>query len=74
MRDARSKTMWRQLKKRAHPDHGGTDELFAWVTELEAHVEDLENRPPQVLAPMFGPGGVSAHPVRPGSFRPRRAG
>lgn len=30
--------MWRRLLKAAHPDAGGSDELFVWARELQAQV------------------------------------
>jgi len=30
--------MWRRLLRLAHPDQGGTDDLFVWVRELQEHV------------------------------------
>ncbi len=32
------KRMWRKLLMRTHPDHGGTSELFVWVSALHEHV------------------------------------
>jgi hypothetical protein len=32
------RTMWRALLLRVHPDHGGTEELFVWVSALKEHV------------------------------------
>jgi hypothetical protein len=32
------KTMWRKLLSRAHPDAGGTDELFVWANDVRERV------------------------------------
>lgn len=55
--------MWRQLLARAHPDAGGSDELFVWAQSVREHMEDLEEqvlrRPSRPAVPTVHPGGFT---------------